>query len=61
MAQIELKVEIDDQGLFAALAEVENAQRLLDHAIAKLNSRMTGRFADIMPNAAEVKEKSPAQ
>lgn len=57
MAKLDLTVEIDDNSLLAALAEVREKQRALNEAVGKLERIITGRYSEITPNAAVVKEK----
>jgi hypothetical protein len=56
MAKLDLTVEINDESLLAAVAEVEEKRRELNGAIFKLRSIVTGEHADINPNGAVVKE-----
>lgn len=57
MAKLELTVEINDESLLAAVAEVREKQRALNEAVGTLERIITGRHAEITPNAAVVKEK----
>lgn len=61
MAKLDLTVEINDGSVLEALAEVRKKETELSRAISTLESRITGKFGDIIPTAAEVTEKSPAK
>lgn len=56
MAKLQLNVEIDDESLLAAVAEVEEKRRELNAAIFRLRTIVTGEHADVNPNGAVVKE-----
>lgn len=57
MARLDLTVEINDKSILAALAEVREKQRALNTAVGKLESVITGRYAEITPEAAVINEK----
>lgn len=56
MAKLNLSVEISDESLLAAVAEVEEKRRELNGAIFRLRTIVTGEHADVNPDGAVVKE-----
>lgn len=56
MAKLGITVEINDESLLAAVAEVEEKRRELNGAIFRLHTIVTGEHADVNPNGAIVKE-----
>lgn len=56
MARLDLTVEISDESILAAVAEVRQKQRELNEAVGKLESITTGIRSCLVPEAATVKE-----
>lgn len=56
MAKLDLTVEINDESLLAAVAEVRQKQRDLNEAVGKLESIVSGVRSCITPEAAVTKE-----
>ena len=56
MAKIDLTVEMNDESILSAIAEVRKKQRELNEAVGTLESIITGQYAEIVPEAAVIKE-----